>query len=308
MKKALSLILAVIMAFSLCTVAFAANGAENPYDNSNFFTSGEYTIHYRTYEPDGKAKGQILLVHGFCLSTASLEGIAEEYCKAGYFVVTVDAPNFGYSTRETTKMTLLPREEIIFSLVQSLGGTWVVGGHSMGGGIALNLASMYPETFTGLVLFAPQTNSETSLVMKVLAASPIMRIMYTVVLKIALMLPPVVRMLVEQSFSDSEYAKTYDLSRITAPLSLNGTGAGIAIMASHTTPTDFEKVSALNIPAVVITAKEDKVAMADNLKQIIDALGDNAVTYECENGGHMMMEYDPQLVAEKTLPTIALCK
>ena len=162
MKKALSLILAVIMAFSLCTVAFAADTAEKPFDNSNFFCSGEYTLHYRTYEPDGKTKGQILLVHGFCLSTASLEGIAEEYQKAGYFVVTVDAPNFGYSTRENLDMELVDRESLIFALAEELGGTWVVGGHSMGGGIALNLASMYPETFTGLVLFAPQTNSETS--------------------------------------------------------------------------------------------------------------------------------------------------
>ena len=58
----------------------------------------------------------------------------------------------------------------------------------------------------------------------------------------------------------------------------------------------------------MITAKEDRVASAENLQRIIDALGENATVYECEKGGHMMMEYDPVLVAEKTLPIIKNCK
>lgn len=309
MKKILSIILSVLFIFSFTSVAFAAEEtADKPYENSEFYVDGDYTLHYRTYKPSVNAKNRILLIHGFCLSTASLEGIAEEYMKAGYEVVTLDAPNFGYSSRENTKTELRPREEVIYSLVEHLGGKWIVGGHSMGGGIALNLATMYPDTFTGLVLFAPQTNKEVTGLMKILSSSIIMRTMYTLVLKIALMLPPLVRTLVEMSFSDSEYAKSYDLKRISAPLSLNGTGAGIAIMASHVTGTDFDAVAQLNIPAVVITGTDDRVAVEGNLNEIITALGDNVSTYECEKGGHMMMEYDPQLVAEKTLPTIALCK
>ncbi len=304
MKKALSLLLALLMMFSLTTVAFAAD--EKPFENSSFFTTGDYTLHYRTYQPEGKAKNQILLVHGFCLSTASLEGIAEEYMKAGYKVVTVDAPNFGYSSRETKEMELVDRETLIYNLAEELGGTWIVGGHSMGGGIALNLATDHPEKFTGLVLYAPQTVAEMSGAMKVVAS--FMGAMYNLILKIALKLPFLVRILVEMSFSDAEYAKGYDLSRISDPLSVEGTGTGLAVMMTHARGVDFEKVAQLSIPAVVITAKEDKVAMADNLNQIINALGEDAVTYECEKGGHMMMEYNPSLVAEKTLPTIEMCK
>lgn len=306
MKKAISLFLALVMIFTLGVPAFAEN-RENPYDNSNFYSVGDYTVHYRTYIPEVKAEKQIMLIHGFCLSTASMEGIAEEYREAGYYVVTVDVPNFGYSSRETSATKKLSREDVIYSLVENLGGKWIIGGHSMGGGIALNLATDHPEVFTGLVLFAPQSSEETSGTASSVATA-FMQVIFNFVLKIALKFPVIVRSLVEMSFSDAEYAKGYDLSRITNPMSVEGTGTGIAIMTSHTKGTDLEAVSELDIPAVVITAKEDRVASAENLQQIIDALGENVTVYECEKGGHMMMEYNPGLVAEKTLPIIQKCK
>ena len=174
----------------------------------------------------------------------------------------------------------------------------------MGGGIALNLACDHPEFFTGLVLYAPQSVMEMNGVMQTFAKSAVMQTILNTILKFALKFPFVVKMLVEMSFSDGDYANEYDLDRISAPLSLEGTGSGLAIMMSHARGADFEKIAALDMPAVVITAQEDKVASADNLAQIIDALGDNATVYECEKGGHMMMEYNPVLAAELTLKVI----
>lgn len=303
MKKLISLILSALMLFCLCIPAFAT-APEGPFSNSSFYTSGDYTLHYRVFEPKGAAKKQILLVHGFCLSTVSLEGVANEYVKKGYRTVLVDAPNFGYSTRETSATDLLSREELIGSLMLSLGGKWIVGGHSMGGGIALNLACDYPETVTGLVLFAPQTSAHTEGAQQNPVISTVMQTMYDVILRLCLKFPFFVRLFVSMSFSDSDYAKAYDLTRVTDPLSLPGTGAGVATMATHTRGPEFDKLKALDIPCVIITAENDKVAMADNLQAIIDNSPVGTEVYTFSQGGHMMMEYAPADAAAKTFAVI----
>lgn len=308
MKKIISVILAVLMVASMGISAFAVAIPEKPYYNSSFFSYKDYTLHYRIYDGDPANKKQVLLVHGFCLSTASLEGVAEEYMKAGYDVITVDAPNFGYSSRENNNMELLDREEIIYALMCSLGGKWIVGGHSMGGGIAINIATDYGENVIGLVLYAPQTNTEATKMAAVMSKTCLMQSMMTMVLKFALRMPPLVRLLVEMSFSSKDFAKNYDLNRITAPMKVDGTGAGISIMSSHTRGSNFEKLASLDIPCVIFTASEDKVAMADNLQTIIDYAPKGKVVYNFEEGGHMMMEYNPQKVAELSLPVMAECK
>lgn len=302
MKKLTAVLLAMLMVLSLSVTAFAVD--EKPFENSNFYTDGDYTIHYRTFEPKGAVKDQIFLVHGFCLSTVSLEGVAAEYAKAGYRVVVADAPSFGYSSRETSDTRLVDREIIFGGLIKKLGGTWIVGGHSMGGGIAINLATDYPETVTGAILFAPQTSSESSGVTAMLMRSGLMQTMYTVVLKFALAFPFVVRSLVEMSFSDKAFAENYDLSRITAPFTLEGSGAAVAIMASHTRGSDLEAFSQLDIPCVILTAKDDRVANADNLQAIIDNAPESTIVHSELEGGHMMMEYNPALAAELTLEVI----
>ena len=307
MKKFLSLLLILSMLLNFTVFAFAVPIPEKPYNNSCFFSYKDYTLHYRVYDGDPADKKQILLVHGFCLSTASLEGVAEEYMTAGYDVITADAPNFGYSSRETDNTELLDREEIIHALMSHLGGKWIVGGHSMGGGIAINIATDYSEDVSGLVLYAPQTNTQAKGITAKMSSSKLMQRVFSVVLAMALRLPPLVRMLVQMSFSSKEYAKTYDLSRITAPLSVDGTGAGITIMSSHTRGTDFDKLSTLNIPCVIFTASEDKVAMADNLEEIINHAPEGTVVYNFEEGGHMMMEYNPKEVARLSLPIMDIC-
>lgn len=305
MKKVLSVFLTLILVFSLTSVAFAA-GAETalPFENSSFFEVGDYTLHYRTYDAQTAEKGQILLLHGFGLSSASFEGLADAYSENGYKVVTVDLPNFGYSSRETKKTELLDREELVFALMENLGGKWILGGHSMGGGIAINVASEHPEAVSALFLFAPQSTAEVAFPLNFVVASPTMMSMFEVLIAIGSRIPFVMRKLVEMSFSDAGYAAQYDVSKIAKPLQIKGTGRGIAVMASHAKATDLESFSTLSVPVVIVTAQNDRVAQADNLNAILSAAPETAVTVSFPEGGHMMMEYSPEEVCQATLAEI----
>ncbi|MCM1364098.1 MAG: alpha/beta hydrolase [Faecalibacterium sp.] len=308
MKKVLSVLLAVVMIFSCATLAFAADTtADKPFENSEFFTDGEYTLHYRTYLPNSEVKNQILLLHGFGLSTVSFEGLAAEYVSAGYKVVLVDLPNFGYSTRETTSMNLVAREELVYDLMKSLGGKWILGGHSMGGGVAANIAIAYPDSVSGLVLLAPQTTSDLPKSMNLLMRSCLVGGMFNTIISFAANFPPIIRMMINMSFSDNTYGKSYDTKRISDPLKISGTGAGIAIMTTHATSTDAAKFGELTIPIIIATCANDKIAMQSSIDALINAEPANLTTYEFEQGGHMFMEYNPQGVAEITLKTIEQC-
>ena len=305
MKKVLSVFLSLIFVFSLSSIAFAAEDkTEPPFENSSFFEIGDYTLHYRTYSAETAEKGQIMLLHGFGLSSASFEGLAAAYAESGYKVVTVDLPNFGYSSRETKKTELVDREELVYALMECLGGKWILGGHSMGGGIAINVATEYPDSVSALFLFAPQSTAAIGKPLNQIVASSVVTVLFESLIAIGSRIPLVMRMLVAQSFSDKEYAKRYDISKIANPLQIKGTGRGIAIMASHAKATDLERFSVLSVPVVIVTAENDKVAVADNLNTILAAAPENTQTVSFAEGGHMMMEYSPEAVCEATLAAI----
>lgn len=306
-KKLTCLVLALILAVSCFSmVSFAAVGEKIPFENSEFFTVGDYSVHYRIYG-ERSARPGVMLLHGFGLSTASFEGLAEEYADNGYFVVTVDIPNFGYSSRETSETELQSREDVVYALMTELGGRWIIGGHSMGGGIAINVATDHPQDIAGLVLFAPQTSVQASSVMSRLMKNRLVLRIFNSLFKVGTSLPFVFTPMVEMSFSDREYAKKYDVSRISTPLKIDGTGAGIAMMTSHTRGTDFEKFSALNVPVVIITSENDRVANADNLSAILAAAPEGSEHFTVKAGGHMMMEYNSSESAALTLPVMAKC-
>lgn len=307
LKKFASVALALVLALSCFSlVSFAAVGDRVPFNNSEFFETGDYNIHYRTYGERSSRPG-VMLLHGFGLSTASFEALAEEYAENGYYVVAVDLPNFGYSSRETTETKLMSRENVVYALMEELGGRWILGGHSMGGGIAINVATDHPEDVAGLVLFAPQTSAEASPLMKSIMTNKYVLSLFGGLFKIGASFSFIFTPMVEMSFSDKEYAKKYDVLRIASPLRLDGTGKGIAIMTSHTRGTDFEKFSALDVPVAIITSENDRVANAKNLEATLAAAPDGSRHFTVKAGGHMMMEYNSKESAALTLPVMAEC-
>lgn len=111
--------------------------------------------HYRDQgNPDGPA---IVLVHGGYGSLHNWE-FWVPYLQQNYRIVTMDLPGHGLTGRvagdDYTRANMV---RLVHELVTELGiESFVLGGHSMGGGVALAYALKHPEKVVSLILVGPE--------------------------------------------------------------------------------------------------------------------------------------------------------
>lgn len=112
-------------------------------------------IRYRTWGTPARDKPTALLIHGFANSLQSFRRLAP-LLTSKYFVVAYDMPGFGLSDKPAPfDYQNAHQAQIGSHLVKALGLTnVVVGGHSLGGAIALRVALESPEV-VGLVVMNP---------------------------------------------------------------------------------------------------------------------------------------------------------
>jgi pimeloyl-ACP methyl ester carboxylesterase len=124
---------------------------ERPFENSHFLKIDSATFHYRIYNEGIKnQKGKVLLVHGFCGSTFCWRNNIDALVNAGYLVVAIDLPGFGYSDRNLhVNQSHSGRAHLIWSLLAKIDQDdkrkWNIVGHSMGGGAVEAMALMNPD-------------------------------------------------------------------------------------------------------------------------------------------------------------------
>jgi len=129
-----------------------------PYTNSFFATVDSIRIHYRVWNGEMQhPKGKVLLIHGFCGSTFCWRNNFDALAAAGYLVVAVDLPGFGYSGRSSTlNQSQSNRARMIWEMIEQIDpdehSAWNIVGHSMGGGTAEAVALTRPERTKSLVI------------------------------------------------------------------------------------------------------------------------------------------------------------
>lgn len=123
------------------------------------------TLHVRVFSPPVAPRGKVLFIHGLGGSTFSWRYAPEYLLPEGFFLVMVDLPGFGYSTKKGVA-SVEAQAGLLFSLLDALetrgyvpsplrDTPWFLIGHSMGGGIAFRMAVERPEEVQGTVLIAP---------------------------------------------------------------------------------------------------------------------------------------------------------
>ncbi len=297
MKKIISAILCAAIAFTVCISAFAADG--KPFDNSFFFEKGDYTIHYRLTSHEGELKGRIVMLHGFGQSSFSWQNMSAQMSSMGYDCYAVDLPDFGYSSRENENTEHIDRENVVEDFMLSIAPAeeWIVAGHSMGGGVAINIAE--DIDIKSLILICPApTAALPDFAGRIVTSKP-MELLMNFVLEKLTKLDFLMRIVVFAATQNKEYTKNYDLSSVTAPLQQKGTGAGLCCMLKHVRVTELDKTDKINCPVLIFNAEKDIILRKGMKEQVIKALP-KARLYEVEEAGHICLEDHAEKIAAVT--------
>lgn len=288
---------------SLSIFAFAVDTSYKPYEDSRYFEYGDYDIHYRVVPAKGEQKGRIMLIHGFLCSTYAWRNMAPIFAEAGYECVMADLPNFGFSTRESDDINVIDREVLITELMKSIApmDEWIIAGHSMGGGVATNIAIENPVA--GLLLYAPAPQSEFAAEREGFMTSDFMKSVMTAFFKYGTMISPIVRLIIYAATLDWEFTMNYDLSGVTDAVQYDGFGAGLCEMMFNVKATDLANADKVKCPVFICQASNDLI-INDGMKEQMHNAFPDATTYVVEGGGHQCIENRAEEICGVTLDFI----
>lgn len=161
MQMLRSIITAIVVSASLAGALPACATREIPYaalEQKYGFPESRYfeaepglAVHYLDEGP--RAKPAIVLVHGFAASVHAWRPWVERL-KADFRVVSLDLPGHGLTRApKNYRASLDGNVALVDALASELRiDRFVLGGNSMGGGVAWNYALAHPERLRGLVL------------------------------------------------------------------------------------------------------------------------------------------------------------
>lgn len=301
-KKIISIIMSLVMVFSISGISVFAE--EETTVTEGYYEQGEYSLHYTVVPAEGEFKGRIMFLHGFLYSGTTWNGMAEIMSAEGYDCYLLDLPNFGYSTREINVTELIDREDLVTDFMKTIApmNEWIVAGHSMGGGVSMNIAC--ENELEALMLFCPsevymQGNSSIGS----MATSGFMSKILDVIFKLVLSSDFIVKMAVYMTTGDMDYAKSYDASLLADPLMIEGTGASMLFGSANARNTDLEAIAAIDTPTLLVWAEDDTVINSTMTTNISTALSD-AEMHTVE-GSHIVIETHPEELAQISLEFLA---
>jgi len=301
----LLVVLLILFSLSSCLLPYAftlstSDGVrpEGPYEDSSFEEIDGVWIHYRLVLPQTTdIKGKLLLVHGLGGSTYTFNSAIVALVDAGFAVVAVDLPGFGYSGRpEKFDHSQEHRAQILWTLLDSIDSVtaipmmqkhgWHLVGHSMGGGTVVAMAVARPAETASLVLVAGALELSRGVSSLVLAFPPFTR-WARLYLERSLLTEQKAGELLSEAYGRE--ADGHELSVYLEPLQLPGTARSLTSMVRTTRSIPLDNLKSLHMPVAAIWGDSDTVVPIEKSRAIGVRIPQLRL-YIIEEAAHIPME------------------
>lgn len=257
-----------------------------------FITVDGMELRYRSWGERRPDRPELLLIHGFANSLQSFRLLAP--LLADHFhVVAVDAPGFGLSAKPVDRdYGNASQAQAIVDFAAALGmDRYVVGGHSMGGTLAVYIAATDPHA-SGVVLMNPGIISTGVPALTRYLFWPLPRVM--------------ARMFGSRDFRERFLKKSYlDPSIVTpqvmdammlAPRSAGYLDGMTSMMGQYRTGDEPLMASRVRVPTLIVWGLQDR-SKPPGEQQQLQRLIPGSRLVEVPDSGHYVQEEQPAAVA-----------
>ncbi len=280
-----------------------------PYANSHYYKEGDYNVHYQIDmpKPGIPVAGKMFMIHGFACNSSFYDEMVEILTNKGFICVRPDVPNCGFSTRETKEVAPLPREQLLIHVLETVdnsgvvpAGKWILMGHSMGGGISMNLALDYKEKFSCVLLYAPMAAvNAPNFVKNIVTLDPMCNLMDKIFGPFCSW-DPVVKAVIMLMTVDVRYSALYDCKKFADGLTVPKTGTAMCYMMARARPTLHEDMAKVDLPIKLFWGQMDLFNMPSVVKKFQAALQNPDVTIT-KIAGHCLVQNCAPEVCDESL-------
>lgn len=258
----------------------------------HFVSVDGMALRYRTWGERGPGRPNLLLIHGFANSLQSFRLLAPMLAEH-FHVVTVDAPGFGLSAKPVDRdYGNASQAKAIADFAAALGlDRYVVGGHSMGGTLAVYVAASDPHV-TGLVLMNPGIISTGVPAFTRYLFWPLPRVM--------------ARMFGSRGFREDFLKRSFlDPSIVTpqvmdammlAPRSAGYLEGMTSMMGQYRSGDEPAMASRVRVPTLIVWGMQDRSKLPGEQQQVQRLIPGSRLV-EVPDSGHYVQEEQPAAVA-----------
>jgi len=286
------LILLIIVLFGYQDIPLEDLKAKYTNAASAFIKVGGMDVHYRDEGPSTDSI-PIVLIHGTGASLHTFEDWVSEL-KTKHRVVSMDLPAYGltgpFPNREYSITNYV---EFVKDFLTKIGiEKCILGGNSLGGGIAWNFTVAYPEMVEKLILIDasgyPSQSKSTPLAFQV-ARMPIIKNIFTFITPRFVARASVENVYADKSKVSDELADRY----FELTLRKGNRQAFIDRFEAKRDVTAYSKIKSIEQETLVLWGAEDDLIQVENAYKFHRDLPNDTLVI-LENVGHVPMEESPQ--------------